>query len=387
MNANPAVLSRTEFVAGLAVKIALGVLYGFIFLNYYGGDDTWKHHVYSLKETQLLLSNPRLFFINEYTPAHALAEGTDTIHILSLYLNDLQHALFIKSLAILNLLTNGNYYINVAFFNLLVFCGHYWLFIAFTQRFPEQRKAFYIGCFFYLPAVFWLSGLRIDGLLFFFLALLINRMLRPPSGRGIVLMMIAFIGVLICRIEVALLLAPAIIAYQWSNRSPRKLYPYLFVYTLLLLVFVASPVWMGGGGLTAMIAGKQHQFLALTGTRFELNRLSADPVSYFTILPQAFANTFLRPAVWEAKGMLQWLAAGEILLFWIFVVFVIWRRAADWKRRIRDPFIVFLIIFALTLYLSIGLMVPFPGAIIRYKACALLVLINCGLSISKPKYT
>ena len=57
-----------EFLAGISVKVILGCLYGFLFIHYYPGDDTWRIHQYSLTETQVLFSNPREFFINAYTP-------------------------------------------------------------------------------------------------------------------------------------------------------------------------------------------------------------------------------------------------------------------------------------------------------------------------------
>src|SRR5688572_14061896 len=126
MTNNPAKLSPLETAAGICIKILLGALYGYIYLHYYNGDDTWRHHAYSIRETELLLSDPLQFFINEYTPAHALADGTGWKQVVQLYLADLQYALFIKSFAILNLITQGNYYANMAVFNVVVFFGHLW---------------------------------------------------------------------------------------------------------------------------------------------------------------------------------------------------------------------------------------------------------------------
>src|SRR6476660_8298771 len=98
-------MNKPLLLAGFAVKVLLGLLYGYIFLHYYNGDDTWKLFRASLAETELLLNNPGLFFTNEFTPANALETGRNAFEVISIYLNDLQYVLVVKSMAAMNIVT------------------------------------------------------------------------------------------------------------------------------------------------------------------------------------------------------------------------------------------------------------------------------------------
>src|SRR5690606_31139802 len=115
--------TTAELSIGLGVKILMGIAYGYLFLHFYGGDDTWKLHSQSLEETRLLLNDPGQFFMNEFTPLAAIRNGNSLQEIIVLYLNDLEYAMLVKLLAICNLFSQGNYYINSALFNLVVFWG------------------------------------------------------------------------------------------------------------------------------------------------------------------------------------------------------------------------------------------------------------------------
>lgn len=376
----PASLTKTELAAALVFKILLGFLYGYIYLHYYNGDDTWKHHHYSLDETRLLINDPAQFFINEYTPVHALTDGKSWREVVSLYFNDLQYALLVKSMAILNLVTQGNYYINMAVFNGITLFGHYWLFTSLYQRFQEKRKWLYFSCFFYAPAVFWLSGLRIDGLLFFFAGLFIRTITREKINP--MLLAVSFAGMLVCRPEIAILAIPAAIAFAVGRSRPHAYRYFLFIYAAAAALFFITGLFPGGG-LPQLVADKQQQFLLLKGTRFHLTPLDASLFTYLKVLPEAWLNTFMRPLPWEATGLLQWFACMEIVLFWIFLLLAINYRRADWRERMADPLLLLLLFFGIFVYLSVGYLVPFPGAIIRYKAVALLLLVQWMTVICK----
>ena len=46
-------------------KVFMGCLYGWLFLHYYGGDDTWNYFNESIDQTHLLLHHP-LQFLREF---------------------------------------------------------------------------------------------------------------------------------------------------------------------------------------------------------------------------------------------------------------------------------------------------------------------------------
>lgn len=369
-------MNKPLLLAGFAVKVLLGLMYGYIFLHFYHGDDTWKLFRASVAETELLLNNPRLFFINEFTPANALATGKNAIEIVSIYLNDLQYVLIVKSMAVINLVTRGNYYLNVVFFNGIVFFGHYWLYKVLSDVFPQKKKLYFILIFFFLPAVFWLSGIRVDGMLFFFLSML----LRAITGKkkSWALAIIGFLGVVICRTQVAVVIGILSIGYYLHMRLARPVLAYFMVGVVGLVAFF-FPI----GGFSGIIAKKQNEFSTLKGTKFRLDQLEASPASYLKVLPQAAGNTFMRPAPWEAKGFLQMMASAEVVIFWVIIIASVINRHEFWKVRLFQPVILLTLLFGISMYLLIGYLVPFPGAIVRYKAIPELMILCSVASLSR----
>jgi hypothetical protein len=371
-------MNKPLLLAAFAVKVILGLLYGYIFLHFYNGDDTWKFFRASLAETELLLNNPRLFFINEFTPFNALRTGTNAYEVIAIYLNDLQYVLVVKTMAVMNLVTNGNYYFNVVLFNGIVFFGHYWLYKVLNDVFPQKKKIYFIIIFFFLPAVFWLSGIRVDGMLFFFLSMLLRGLTKGrKTAFGWLTVGMGFAGVLICRPQVALLAAMAGIGYYLHMRFWRPGLAYGSVYLVALFIF-----FLPATNFSGIIAAKQNEFSNLKGTKFRLDKLEGSPVSYLKVLPQAAGNTFLRPVPWETKGILQLMASAEVVVFWIIIIASVVYRHSFWRVRLFQPVVFMLFVLGITTYIFIGYIVPFPGAIVRYKAIPELLILCSMASIT-----
>lgn len=366
MNLKPRELTTAEFCTGLGVKILMGLAYGYLFLHFYHGDDTWKIHQQSIKETALLLSDPGQFFLNEYTPAEAIQKGGTFKEICILYLNDLEYALVIKTVALFNLISQGNYYINVVLFNLVVFWGHYWLFIFFKDLFPFARKRLFVVIFLFLPAVFWLSGIRADGLLFFFFSLFL---LNTYRRKNILLTIIAFTGMFVLRPQFAILLLTAFIPYLLSLKlkiPPLRIF--IASYIIAVILFFAT-------GLQHMVVEKQQQFSKLTGTRFNMKGLEPGVLSFIEAFPKAVNHTFLRPYPWEANNILQLFYSLEIIFFWLIIITAIIKSHKAWKERLFRPVILMLLFFCVSAYVLTGYIVPFPGAIVRYKIIPELIIL------------
>jgi hypothetical protein len=366
-----------EVTVSFAFKVICGCLYGYIFLHYYGGSDTWILHANSIKEKQMLLNDPVQFFW-EFTPGTAIKNGTGFIDIAGLYLVDLEYCLQAKTLGIFNLISNDNYYVNVVFWNFIIFWGHFWLFLVLLKHFPSKRRLYFILIFLFPPVVFWLSGIRSDGLIFFSLSLLLFQFHHWLANRRLVslfLWITGFAGVLIVRPPLAALLIPALLSWWLSVRYTRRpLSFFLIVYACAGIIFFGSAV-LSSPGFPGVVVKRQQEFMKLKGTTFHLDTLQPHLKSFAQIFPQAAANTFLRPHLFEADGVLQTIAAIEIILFWMLFLLMFFRHDPTWGSIISQPFLLVLIFFGISLYFFIGYTIPFPGAIVRYKAIAELFLL------------
>lgn len=370
----------TELAAAFLFKVAMGCLYGYVYGHYYGGDDTWMYHTYSLEAWHELLHDPGAYF-RKLGPANsfALSDGSfgDGLRI---YLQSLENEGIIKPLSIANIFSRGNYYINVVFFNFILFWGHYWLFSLFVKDFPGKRKPLLLLIFFFPPLVFWLSGIRADGLILFFLALLLvhfRRWLYEHKKWSVLYCALAGLGIFLFRNQVVLIVIPSLIAWYISVKFNRKpLITFLWVFGVGAVLFFATAWVSPGKNLPNMIVQRQQEFMALQGTRFPLDSLQPSIASFARVLPQAVSHTFIRPYIWEAKGLLQLMTAVEIIVCWLLVLLAIIKKEMYWKSYFQKPLFVFSLFFGIILYIFIGYIIPFPGAIVRYKAIPELLLLT-----------
>lgn len=387
-------LTMAEVIAAFGFKALMACTYGYLFLHYYGGDDTWQTHIDALREYDLLMNSPGRFFSEFFsTRAWHSAKG-DGWHAFRMYLLDLEYFMIVKTLAIFNIISRGYYYSNAVFFSFLTFWGHFWFFKLMAGLFPQKRKMLLLVIFFFPPTIFWLSGIRSDGLILLFVSLVLVHAFRWIYQRkniSLIYILLGLAGVFILRNTVVLLLLPALVCWAISVRSNRRpLLVFATVYGIATVLFFVSGWLPGFPNLSMIIVERQQEFLALQGnTRFRLDALEPNMGSFIRVLPQAIGNTFLRPFLWEARGILQIMTALEIIMFWVLVVLAIVRRDKSIASFSPNGFLWALACFSISLYLFIGYVTPFPGAIVRYKAMAelfLLALLVVRINVRNPPH-
>jgi hypothetical protein len=387
----PVPLSITELAPAYLFKVLMGCLYGYIYLHYYNGDDTWQLHRMSQDELQRLLHEP-IAFIKDLGPAPSFEwAGGEFWPGVAVYIKSLENAGIIKTLAIFNILSRGNYYINVAFFNFILFWGHYWLFSMLVKEFPGKRKPLLLLIFFFPPLVFWLSGIRAEGVLLFFLTLTLihfRRWLYEGKKTAILYACLGALGIFIFRMEILFVLIPGLVAWYIAvkyNRKPALVF--LLVFGIGCLLFFATAWVSPAFNFPTIIVQRQYEFLALHGTRFQLDSLQPSITGFVRVLPQAVNNTFFRPFIWEAKGLLQIMTALEIMFCWLLVLLLVFRKEEKWKQFISSPLLMLFLFFGITVYIFIGYTIPFPGAIVRYKALPGLLLLTIPVICIKWRFT
>jgi hypothetical protein len=363
--------------AAVLFKVFLGCLYGYIFLHYYGGDDTWDYFNESIADTDTLLKNP-LRFIQEFLPSFSLKITHDQgWNALVFYIVHFEKWFMVKSLAVLNLFSGKNYYIDLLWFDLLTITGSFLLYKMLVNRFPARAGMYYVLVFFIPSITFWCSGIRAEALIFFFIALILyngKAYAQRPNGKNAAGTLLGMTGFLLFRMQFLAVFLPAFLAYMLSVRNKRS-GPVYFnrVYLFGLLIFIASLFLPPSYSLSGPFIHAQQAFFQLHGnTRYKLDSLQSGPVSFLKILPQAVANSSFRPYPWEGKGLLQSLSSIEnIFLFAGFLFFVLSYRK---KQMIPDPLLWLFLYYGISQLIAIGYTVPFPGAIVRYRCIPFLFI-------------
>lgn len=384
-------LSFAQVMMGFGWKVALGCLYGYIFQKYYGGDDTWLLHYGSIQEYQKLMHEPGKFFADfDLTASFRRNNGfaAGWYYLLS----DLEFWLITKPLAVFNMFSRGNYYINVIFFNLLTFWGQYLAYKVFSATFPKRKALIFFFSFLFPPITFWLSGIRPDAWIMVSIGLALyyfHAWLYTKKIKHLLVCVLGLAGLVIFRSPVLLILLPGLAAWFLSKKTGK--HPALvfgLVYGVGVILFFLSASLSPQANMLTYVVHRQQEFLQLKGnTVYQLNVLEPTPQSFINTLPQAFINTFLRPTFWDAKGALQWLEAISTLFIWISLLLALFGAARQNPPWGKQPLVWLSIFFGVMLYLFIGYTVPFPGAIARYKVIPeMLLLLAITLRPARSDY-
>src|ERR1700689_4774771 len=88
--------------AMFSFKVLLGCAYGYVFLHYYGGDDTWWFFRDSLPEYQKMIHQPAQF-IMDCSPGKYFSNGKTFFQELKIYFVDLEYWTMRKMLAVFNI--------------------------------------------------------------------------------------------------------------------------------------------------------------------------------------------------------------------------------------------------------------------------------------------
>lgn len=360
-----------------SIKIFTGCVYGYFFLHYYGGDDTWFYHTESLKEYALLKTDPLAFitrdvFQNGYT-TNQFFTIFDSHNSFS---KDLQDTLLIKLLAVFDVFSGGRYYVNVIFYNLLVFWGSYYLFLTVGKRYPEKLYVWFLLIFFFPPLLFWTSGIRKDGLSFALICGFIYQMnalfnsLDKTRTKHYVFALLIWITLFLSRSFIAMSLIPVTIAWICARAVKRNgLTIYITAALIFVILFFATSFLPSSFNLPVKVAERQASFLNLSGGSYlPIDKLDGTFGSYLRIFPQALNHIFIRPYPWEAENLLYLFSFAEIAFFFSMLIWAIVKPSRSYKKFLNDPFILSLVTFAIINYVIIGYTVPFMGAFIRYRS-------------------
>jgi hypothetical protein len=372
-------ISFKTITAAFSFKVLLGCIYGYIFLHYYGGDDTWIFFKDSLNEYQKMIHQPGQF-IRDFSPVDEFANGNSFFASFKLYLYDLEFWTMRKLLAVFNIFSRGNYYIDALFFDFVIFWGPFLFFKLLLKYFPTKKNSLIVILFFFPSAAFWLSGIRAEGLIFLFAAIAIYYAARWLINHKIpdfIFALAGIAGMLVFRGVFLLVFIPAFLSWLLATISKRKPIAIFFaVYLLSGIIFFGSSLLPDRNNLPALLVARQQEFFHLHGkTVFTLDTLQPSFRSFVQIAPQAFTNSFLRPFIWEAKGILQIIAALDIIVFWIFIFFLFYSPETEPKNQLSEPILLLFLFYGVTVIFLMGYIVPFPGAIVRYKAIPELLLL------------
>lgn len=360
-------------------KLIIGCIYGYIFSKYFTNDDTWFIHEGGLEQT-LLIKNDFKHFLYQLTPMYSWERAEYNIWaFFPRWLSDIEWNLLRKPLGVINIFSGGNYYVNLCFINIFSFWGLFWIYQIFLRNFPNAKNLLFFIVFFLPTTAFWLSGLRSEPYLIFFVGWFLKWVIYHKKYT---IPILPWLGIAVLRIDLAFTLIPFWISLVWWRKDSHLLKRKIAIaYGGFIFLFIVLSLLLPNHYPWKILVDKQAAFFELQGTQFSLTPLTAEFPQWLLAIPQSFINTYLRPFLNEAEGIFQLMSSlsqiaimASILVFW----FIKRKPSICPPYDLKGRAILFnVVVWTVFAYLIIGLVVPFPGAIVRYKIIPELLLITC----------
>ncbi|MES2849201.1 MAG: hypothetical protein V4685_09100 [Bacteroidota bacterium] len=365
-------LGSRLIIALFICKILAGLAAGWLAHNDINSD-SWSYHQKGLAEYHLLFTNPREYFTNLFYTGYTY--GYDgMLQTQNSFWNDLKDNLIIKLVSVFHIFSRGNYYVNVILYNFTIFFGFVGLYRVFKQLY-QSNKLVTVAIVFLLPSVlFFGSAIHKDGLVLALVAVIVFNVWRSLQDRfafkRVIFIFLSLLLLFFFRNFVLMALLPAMAA--WILAEKRKLSAaktFAVIYAATLLLFFTIQYILPRVNLPQYMVEKQADFFKLEkgNTTIQLDTLNAEPGSFLSVAPQAIQHGLLRPFITDVKLSKIMLPLSIELVFYeilILLFFVFRLKGFSFNR----PFVLFCLLFGLSLCLIIGYTVPVIGAIVRYRS-------------------
>jgi len=369
---------RPFLIPGMVFKIIAGILLGLLYQFYYKeeGDTFFLFNLASYL-SELLPGRPKDFFnillFNDFD-----AESKTFFFVW----NQPRALFFVKILALINSITQSNYWLTSVYMSLFSFTGLWYLssFLVKSYDIPGYLAAL---AFLLFPSfVFWSSGVLKESIMTGLIGILlvsVLKLLRPDPGYrllNILLATISFIILLQLKYYYAGIIGASLLAYCFTKIVIRMQPGNIAIPPAFLLLFFLA----AGFGLATLLHPNMNisSFPEALYTNYTATLTkSADPdylitdfkPAWTSILlnsPQALYQGLLGPGIWSVQTTIQIPAALENLFLLVLITVIILYRIyiGDWKLSTEGLIILIYVVVSATFMAYAS---PNFGSLIRYK--------------------
>ncbi|MEO6404024.1 MAG: hypothetical protein ABIY51_06010, partial [Ferruginibacter sp.] len=286
------------------IKVAAGLVLGYISIHYYPGNDYEALNYYGQEEYKLLMKSPSDFLTSTFTSLYPDKYG----HLFSAtgsFWNDLEDTLLSKLLAIFNIFSRGNYYINSLFFNCIGFFAPVALFRMFDNIYTQKKDLLILGCFLIPSTLYFSSGLHKDAIIFtamaFYLYSFYFSVYKKFTTRRVILLIISFIVILLLRNFIGLILLPLSVLFIVTQRMKWKpLLSFGIFFGIVVLVLILLP---SETNPLSILVRRRADFEAISTANSALPVMHLEPsvLSMLKNFPAAVSHVFLLPYPWSLQ--------------------------------------------------------------------------------------
>jgi hypothetical protein len=366
-------LSSKIIIALFLLKVLTGCVHAWILLRMSSLPDTIVFHREGIIEYHLLFNHPKEYFTNLFQSSYDTGYG-GLFSSTNSYWNDLTSNLLIKFLSICDIFSFGNYYVNVIFYNAVIFFGAIGLYRVYNCIYPGKKYLLTGTCFLLPSLIFFSSTIHKDGVILAAIGIAVYNIYAALYISGFTIkrsiyILLALGFMFLQRNYVLLAFLPA--AFAWIVCVVKK-YPalptFFITYVTGVIIFFNAGLVSPGLNLPNKLVNKQVAFnhLAISATYIATDTLLPAFKSFVHNAPQALNHSLLRPLFTDIKLSRSLLPlVVELFCYQLLLVLFIFYRN---KKITTDPFIIFGYFFSFTVLIIIGYTAQVIGAIVRYRS-------------------
>lgn len=368
-------LSPTTIRALYAIKLIAAIGWGYLNIQQFGNNsDPVALNNLAAKEHAFLLSDPIGFVEDLFTSPYG--HYGNFFGSINSYWNDLDINIMAKTIALFNFITLGNYFVNVLLGVFLGFFGCIALLRLYKYIYTNHTFPILLGAFLIPSLLLYTASNSKDNVCFSLIALFslgFYHGLKYGFGfKKIVLLVLIFVGLLLIRNHLALLMLPALLV--WYIGVHRKISPLkisLITNSTLAILLTAFSILKPTINPAIIIANKQQAFLAIPAANSQLpvDTLNGTLTQLLTQAPQAINHGFFRPYVWESKNIFHLFLSAEVLAILILITIVLYQKRKSWHAV--SPITMYGISIAVSMIILTGFITPNFSTIARYKCIVL----------------
>ena len=395
-------LSPVFLAALFLIYSAAGCLHLWIAYHFYPEHgDIWRLFHVSVEMKQELIAHPRLFF-QDFLPEDFSADLTGKYSRWSYLQYDIMtgiHVLF-------NFLSADNLYINILLFCFITLYGHTALYRMLSSVYPGHYLLCLLAAFLIPSLVFWTSVVHKEGMLFAALCILayslwklldkknaaIGRAPGAPSktallqaapgnnlsgslprikynSRYILAAVLCIAVIFLLRKFLLISLLPSLAVWIIAEKtSYRKRWIAAGVAIASILAYWLLGQLHPSFDILYQMSDRQWLFQQLEGgSRMTLPLLENRWRSLLSVFPYALVNGLFMPFPGTGGQAIYSLFGLELLLIWAFIAYALYYGASEKNWR-WTGFEIYCLFFALSAAILTGYIIPFAGAIIRYRS-------------------
>lgn len=378
---------RKEVLPLFLLRVFAGLVLGFIYANSGVKNDYWANNTIGFQESyNMLMHNPG-YFIKEFFKSDYGHYG-NFLGATESFWNDFGEKFLFKLLAIANVFTRGNYYLNALLVNMVAFFGSVLLYKVFNKAFQSKFIAV-VSAFLVPSAIFFSSGIHKDAEIFFLSSVYVYCMYfgfrEKMTFKRVFLMAFSLLLMVLIKDYVGLLMLAC--TFYFALAKSLKFSAIKAFGTIVAMGFVAllSTTFLPAKlNPIKYISDRQEKMLELPVAKSQVALTKMEPsiVGLLQNAPEAMKNTVLLPTVFSNQNKILAFAGVENLLMLILLVLAFIKPD---RKVFGNHFFYFSILLALLFFLIIGFTTPNLGTIVRYRSLALPFVIAALLALNKRK--